>query len=73
MTVKEKLYDYINSGDEKLLNLLYVVAREYNNDQIEDEFTEEDLQEFEDRRKKRLNGESKTYNWQQAKQMITGK
>jgi hypothetical protein len=73
MTVKEKLYNYINSGDEKLVSILYAVAREYMNDDEGYEFSEEELKEFEDRRKKRISGESKTYSWQQAKEIITGK
>jgi arsenate reductase-like glutaredoxin family protein len=72
--IKEKLHHYINNSDEKLLHLMYALAKEYNDGSISDyEFTNEELAEFEERRKKRLNGESKTYNWSDAKRMITGK
>lgn len=60
--IREKLQYYIENSDEKLLNLLYVLAKEYNDeDDLEYEFSEEELQEFEQRRAKRINGESKLY------------
>ena len=34
-------------------------------------FTAEDIKVFDERRKKRLSGESKTYSWQEAKKIIT--
>lgn len=72
--IREKLQDYINNGDEKLLKLMYVMAKEYNNDDdFEYEFSEKEIEIFEERRLKRLNGDSKTFNWEEAKEMITGK
>ena len=72
--IHRKLHQYIDKGDEKLLKLMYAVAREYNEeDDFEYEFSEEEIKLFEQRRAKRLSGESKTYNWQDAKDMITGK
>jgi hypothetical protein len=72
--IREKLQDYIEHGDEKLLKLMYVMAREYNNDDdFEYQFTENEIKIFEERRTKRLNGDSKTYNWDEAKELITGK
>jgi hypothetical protein len=48
-------------------------ATEYENDaKFEFEFTSEDIKEFDDRRKKRLNSESVTYQWEQAKKIIIG-
>jgi hypothetical protein len=53
---------------------MYAVAKEYNEeDDFEYEFSEEEIKLFEERRNKRLKGESKTYSWQEAKNMITGK
>lgn len=72
--IREKLQDYIDNGDEKLLKLMYVMAKEYNNDDdFEYEFSEKEIEIFEERRLKRLNGDSKTFNWEEAKEMITGK
>jgi hypothetical protein len=53
---------------------MYALAREYNDDDNADlELHEDDINEFENRRAKRLNGESKVYDWKEAKQIITGK
>lgn len=72
--IREKLHEYVNNSDEKLLKLLYVLAKEYNDeDDFEYEFSKEELDDFEKRRTKRINGESKTFSWKEAKEMITGK
>lgn len=72
--IRQKLHQYIDKGDEKLLKLMYAVAKEYNEeDDFEYDFSEEEIKLFEERRNKRLSGESKTYSWQEAKNMITGK
>ncbi len=72
--IRQKLHEYIDNGDEKLLKLMYAVAKEYNeDDDFEYEFSAEDIQRFEQRRNNRLNGESKTYSWQEAKDIITSK
>ncbi len=72
--IRKELQEYIDKGDEKLLRLLYTLAREYNeDDNFGLELHEEDINQFEKRRTKRLSGESKTYNWQEAKEIITGK
>jgi hypothetical protein len=73
-TIRQKLHQYIDKGDIKLLKLMYVLAKEYNEEEdFEYEFTVEDIQQFEERREKRLRGESKTYSPQEAKDTITGK
>jgi hypothetical protein len=72
--IRLKLHNYVDKGDEKLLKLLYAVAKEYNNEDDTDyEFSEEELMVFEQRRTSRLSGDSKTYSWEEAKEMITGK
>ena len=72
--IREKLHQYIEKSDEKLLKLMYVLAKEYyEDDDFEYDFTEEDIKDFDERRKKRLSGESKTYTWEEAKKIITGK
>ena len=73
--MRQKLHQYIDLGDEKMLKLMYVVAKEYNDeyDNNEYSFSNADIQLFEERRKKRLSGESKTYSWEDAKKIITGK
>ncbi len=72
--IRQKLHQYIDKSDDKLLNLMYVLAKEYNDDHdTEYEFTENEIAVFEERRAKRLSGESKTYSREEAKEMILGK
>ena len=72
--IRQKLHQYVDRGDEKLLKLMYAVAKEYNEeDDFEYEFTEEEIKLLDARRSKRLSGESKTFNWEEAKGVITGK
>lgn len=72
--IRQKLQQYVDTGNEKLLKLMYAVAREYSDDDdFEYEFTDEELQQFEQRRQKRLSGESKTYSWKETKDIIAGK
>ena len=70
--IKEKLQQYIDSGDEKLLKLMYAVAREYTEEEDEYELTEEQIVELDRRRESWLSGESKGYSWEEAKKIITG-
>jgi hypothetical protein len=50
------------------------LAKEYNDeDDYEYEFSREELEDFEKRRAKRISGESKTYSWKEAREIITGK
>lgn len=72
--IRQKLHQYVDKGDEKLLKLLYAIAKEYTeDDDFEYEFSEEEIKLFEERRAKRVSGESKTYSWEDAKAIITGK
>lgn len=73
VVIKEKLQEYINMGDDKLLKLMYAVAKEYTEIEDEYELTEEQVAELDRRRDKRIRGESKGYSWEEAKQIIIGK
>lgn len=70
--IKEKLHQFVDNGDDKLLNMLYAVANEYSKEE-EFVFTSADIEAFEKRRNSRLNGESATFSWQEAKKRITAK
>ncbi len=70
--IKEKLREYIDTGDEKLLKLMYVVAKEYSETEDEYELSDEQIQELDRRREMRLSGQSKGYSWSDAKKVITG-
>ena len=72
--IREKLHQYIDSSDEKLLKLMLALAKEYNEDENYDyEFSEADIKMLDERREKRINGESRTYTWQEAREHITNK
>ncbi len=74
LDIRQKLHQYVDDGDEKLLKLMFALAKEYNEDNDVDlVFTDEDIKLFDERREKRLKGESKTFGWQEAKEMITRK
>lgn len=73
LNIRQKLYQYIDNGDEKLLKLMFALAKEYNDDDFEYEFTAEDIKTFDERREKRLKGESRIFSWKEAKDIITGK
>jgi len=74
LDIRQKLHQYVDNGDEKLLKLMFALAKEYNEDNDVDlVFTDEDIKLFDERRERRLKGESKTFGWQEAKEMITRK
>ncbi len=68
--LKEKLHQYIDDSDDKLLKIMYAIAKEYNEDDTIDNV---DISLLESRREKRLSGESKLYSWAEAKKIITAK
>lgn len=72
--LKQELQDYINNGDERLLKMLHALAREYNNEgDGEYELTAEELSVLEEESEAYWKGESKAYDWETVKEMITGK
>ncbi len=71
--LKEKLHDFVNVGDEKLLKMMYALAREYNNDESLIDFTDEEIKQFDRRRENRNNGISSVHTWEEAKEMILNK
>ena len=73
-TIQQELHRYIDNSDEKLLKLMLALAKEYNEgDDCEYDFTADDIKVLDKQREKRLSGENKTYSWEDAKNIITGK
>ncbi len=68
--IKEKLQEYIDSSDEKLLKLMYAIAKEYTELEDEYELTNEKIQEVDRRRVMQLSGKSKGYSWSDVKKII---
>jgi hypothetical protein len=69
--IRQQLHQYVDQGDEKLLKLLYALAKEYNSEN-DFEFTSDDIQQFEARSASRLKEESKIYTVKEARDSITG-
>jgi hypothetical protein len=67
--IKNRLQVYIEAGDEKLLKLLYIVAREYNNEN-DLQLSEEEIHLLEERWERYKNGESKGYSWDEVIEII---
>lgn len=70
-TLRQELHQYIDNSDEKFLKMVLAMAKEYNEVDDLEEFTEEDIKELDELRAKRLSGQSKTYAWDEAKKIIT--
>ena len=72
--IREKLHNYVDKGDDKLVKLLFVLAKGYIEEDDSYEFSDEEILEFDKRRQDRQNGVSKLYSWEEAKErIITGK
>lgn len=65
------LYDLIENSDEKLIPILYSLALEYNHQHHQ--HSEELIAELQERRRKHLSGESKSYTWDEVKDRITSR
>jgi hypothetical protein len=66
-TIRQKLHQYIDNNDEKLLKMMLAIAREYNEDnELDYDFTE-DIKILDERRQKCLIGESTTHTWEEVK------
>jgi hypothetical protein len=72
---RERLHNIIDIIDEEKINAMLVLFDEVaeGNRIYSDEFTEEDIKVFDERRLNRLSGKSKVYSWAEAKEMITSK
>lgn len=70
--IKEELQKYIDTGEERLLKLMYAVAKEYTETEDEYELSDEQIQELDKIREMRLSGESRGYSWGEAKKIIIG-
>jgi hypothetical protein len=67
-TIKQKLHHYIDVADERKLQAIYTILE----DDIEGDylFTQEEINVFNERRQKHLNGESKSYTVEEAHNLI---
>jgi predicted HAD superfamily phosphohydrolase len=63
VAIKEILHSYIDTGDDKLLQMIYAMVREYNNPVL----NKTDIAELEKRTESRRSGQSKVHGWATAK------
>jgi hypothetical protein len=68
--IREKLHEYVDSSDEKLLKLMLALAKEYYE---EDEIDASEISLLDARRQSRLSGESNLHTWDEVKKTITSK
>ena len=67
-TIRQKLHQYIDNSDEKLIKMMFAIAKEYNEEEyFEYEVTPEEIKILNERRQKRLSGESTIHSWEDVK------
>lgn len=66
--LKEELYQYIESGDTKLIKMLYAIAKEYSSDDYE--LSEAHKTELDSRLEKYEAGEMHFSSWDTVKERI---
>lgn len=71
--IREKLITYISDANEKKVKGLYMLVEDEINSGGEFKLTDDHLEILEEERKKHVNGKSKSYSWEEAKQIIRGK
>ena len=72
--IRQKLHQYIDNSNEKLLKLMVALAKHYKEGHdFEYKFTTDDIAGFDKPREKCLKSESKTYNWNEARKIIIQK
>ncbi len=70
--IREKLHEYIDTSDEKLLKLMLALAKEYNDDD-DIEFSAEEIRLLDERHEKYLKGETTLHTWEEVKKAILDK
>ena len=67
LEIKNKLHQKIDSGDDKLLRIIYAMVKEYTDD--EDDIDEARKNLVMEERARYLAGEGKSYSWEEVKNM----
>lgn len=72
--IRQKLHQYVDHSDDKILKLMYALVREYYDEPVDEdfnyEFTDEELQVLKERSAAREYGKSKTHSWEAAQKII---
>lgn len=70
---KKKLDDFIADADDKKIKGMYLLLEDEINKKEAFELTEEHFEILDRERENHLNGESESYTWDEAKEIIRGK
>ncbi len=71
--IRKKLMTYIADADDKKVKGLYLFIEDEMNKDQSFTLTDEHLKFLEGERKKHVSGKSKSYTWDEAKEVIRGK
>ncbi len=70
--IRKKLMTYIADADDKKVKGLYMLVEDEISNKETFQLSAKDLKILEQDRVKHLKGKSKSYNWEEAKQIIRG-
>jgi hypothetical protein len=71
--IKEKLIHYVEDLDDKKAEALYTLLEDDIEDHSSFSFTKEQLEILHEERELHMSGKTKSYSWEEAKGIITGK
>ena len=71
--IRKKLITYITNADDKQVKGMYLLFEEEIENQEAFALSDEQLKILDEEREAHLNGHSKSYSWQEAKEIIRGK
>ncbi len=71
--IRKKLINYIADADDKKIKGMYMLFEEEIEKEQAFKLSEKHITILDAEREKHINGKSKSYKWQEAKQIIRGK
>ena len=72
-TIREKLKTYVDDVDDKKVKALYALLENYIEDNESFTFTKEQLNILDKEHALHISGKTKSYSWEDAKEIIRGK
>jgi hypothetical protein len=72
VAMREQLMTYLANADDNKLKALYTILEDKMDENEPVSLTQEQISILEDEDKLHFNGASKSYNWEEAKQIIRG-
>ena len=68
--MRERLIAYLSDADDKKIKGLYSLLEDTIEESAHSELSQDELTFLNEERQKHLSGESKSYNWEEVKNMI---